>query len=112
HAAGIAVVLEGTGFPSDNIVEMRTQAIVAFLGPVAGPASVVECFLLRLGGSAIWRRGRRSRFLKPFCPRVTRQTRALQMEDEVRASLFPDVTAPQLRAVLAVAAYRSFLAPA
>src|SRR5262249_19036418 len=40
--AGIAVVLERTGFPSDDIVEVRTQAIVAFLGRVAGPACIVE----------------------------------------------------------------------
>src|SRR5262249_20476311 len=56
HGAGIAVVLEGTGFPSDNIVEVRTQAIVAFLGRVAGPACVVECLLPRLGGGALSRR--------------------------------------------------------
>jgi hypothetical protein len=49
HGAGIAVVLERTGFPSDNIVEVRTQAIVAFLGRVAGPACVVKCLLPRLG---------------------------------------------------------------
>src|SRR5262249_12300946 len=52
HGAGIAVVLERTGFPSDNIVEVWTQAIVAFLGRMAGPACVVECFLPRLG--ALW----------------------------------------------------------
>src|SRR5262244_2054934 len=34
------------------------------------------------------------------------------MEDDVRASSFPDVTARQLRAVLAVAEYRSFIAAA
>src|SRR5215470_4700158 len=34
------------------------------------------------------------------------------MEDDVRASPFPDVTARQLRAVLAVAEYRSFIAAA
>ena len=42
HGAGIAVVLERTGFPSDDIVEVRTQAIVVFLGRVAGPACIVE----------------------------------------------------------------------
>ena|SRR5215471_17840260 len=46
HGAGIAVVLKRTGFPSDNIVEVRTQAI-AFLGRVAGPACVVKCQLPR-----------------------------------------------------------------
>src|SRR5437588_13045489 len=35
HRAGIAVVLERTGFPSDDIVEVRTQSIVAFLGRVS-----------------------------------------------------------------------------
>src|SRR5499427_6248445 len=34
------------------------------------------------------------------------------MEDDMRASSFPDVTARQLRAVLAVAVYRSFIAAA
>src|SRR6478672_13626943 len=37
---------------------------------------------------------------------------AIKMEDDVRASSFPDVTARQLRAVLAVAEYRSFIAAA
>src|SRR5215831_18198502 len=31
HSAGIAVVRKRTGSPSDNIVEVRAQAIVAFL---------------------------------------------------------------------------------
>src|SRR5262245_26724244 len=31
HSAGIAVVRKRTGFPSDDIVEVRAQAIVAFL---------------------------------------------------------------------------------
>src|SRR5207245_1174297 len=56
HGAGIAVVLERTGFPSDDIVEVRTQAIVAFLGRMAGPACVVECSLPRLGVGALTRR--------------------------------------------------------
>src|SRR5262249_33217704 len=55
HGAGIAVVLKRTGFPSDDIVEVRTQAIVAFLGRVAGPACVVECQLPRLGVGALTR---------------------------------------------------------
>src|SRR2546423_15692818 len=46
HGAGIAVVLERTGFPSDDIVEVRAQAIVAFLGRMAGPACVFECLLV------------------------------------------------------------------
>src|SRR5262245_17765299 len=56
HGAGIAVVLKRTGFPSDDIVEVRTQAIVAFLGRVAGPTRVVECQLPRLGVGALTRR--------------------------------------------------------
>src|SRR5215510_1700025 len=56
HGAGIAVVLKRTGFPSDDIVEVRTQAIVAFLDRVAGPACVVECLLPRLGVGALSRR--------------------------------------------------------
>src|SRR5262249_35719384 len=36
HSAGIAVVRKRTGFPSDDIVEVRAQAIVAFLGRMAG----------------------------------------------------------------------------
>src|SRR5262249_62423893 len=56
HGAGIAVVLERTGVPSDDIVEVRTQAIVAFLGRVAGPACVVECLLPRLGVGALTHR--------------------------------------------------------
>src|SRR5262249_26531386 len=52
----MAVVLDRTGFPSDDIVEVRTQAIVAFLGRVAGPACVVECSLLRPGVGALTRR--------------------------------------------------------
>src|SRR5215813_6674250 len=55
HGAGIAVVLKRTSFPSDDIVEVRTQAIVGFLRRVAGPACVVECQLPRLGVGALTR---------------------------------------------------------
>jgi hypothetical protein len=53
YCAGIAVVRKRTGFPSDDIVEVRAQAIVAFLGRMAGPACVVECQLPRLGVGAL-----------------------------------------------------------
>src|SRR5215470_15947156 len=56
HGARIAVVLKRTGVPSDDIVEVRTQAIVPFLGRMAGPACVVECLLPRLGVGALTRR--------------------------------------------------------
>src|SRR5262245_60114588 len=49
HGTGIAVVRKRTGFSSDDIVEVWAQAIVRFLGRMAGPACVVECQLPRLG---------------------------------------------------------------
>src|SRR4029077_15391388 len=42
--------------PSDDIVEVRAQPIVAFLGRVAGPARVVKCQLPRFGVGALTRR--------------------------------------------------------
>jgi hypothetical protein len=39
HGAGIAVVRQRTGFPSDDIVEVRAQPIVAFLYGMAGPTA-------------------------------------------------------------------------
>src|SRR5262249_7567456 len=58
HGTGIAVVRKRTGFSSDDIVEVWAQAIVAFLGRMAGPACVVECQLPRLsvGVGALARR--------------------------------------------------------
>src|SRR5262249_16707063 len=47
HGAGIAVVLERTGFPSDDVVEVRTQPIVPFLARMPSSACVVECSLPR-----------------------------------------------------------------
>src|SRR2546430_16502167 len=49
-------VLERTGFPSDDIGEVRPQAFVPFLGRVAGPACVVEFSLPRLDVGAFTRR--------------------------------------------------------
>src|SRR5215475_14308969 len=48
HGAGVAVARDRASFPSDDIVEVGAQAIVAFLRRVAGSARVVECQLPRL----------------------------------------------------------------
>jgi hypothetical protein len=52
----IAVVRKRTGFPSDDIVEVRAEAIVAFPWSYGSPTCVVECQLPRLGVGALPRR--------------------------------------------------------
>src|SRR5262245_6018642 len=56
HGTGIAVVRKRTGFSSDDVVEVWAQAIVVFLGRMAGPTCVVECQLPRLAIGALARR--------------------------------------------------------
>ena len=42
HGAGIAVVRQRAGFPSDDVVKVRAQAVVAFLHGMTGSACIVE----------------------------------------------------------------------
>lgn len=42
HCAGIVVVRQRSGFPSDNLVQVRALSIVAFLDRVAGSTGIVE----------------------------------------------------------------------